>query len=173
MGCNSEYLKQNSREAELQRAARLLVFVHSRLGTESTPELVKASADYYCRADYVPELCQALKAMTDEQVDSIVYNGRNPLSRDLASWWEQHQLADKQREMRERQQRLQAKGVPAAWVSRVDEASNSLAAAMSQLKQLKASSKPEEVLTAEGLIQKAQAALNELLSAGEKAPKTS
>lgn len=168
MGCTSEYLKQNQREAELQRAARLLVFVNSKLGVESPTELTEASANYYCRADYVPALCQTLKSLTDEQVEAIVYNGRNPLSRDLAAWWEQHKLADQQREMRERQQRLRAAGVPADWVSRVDEASATLAAAMQQLKQLKTSAKSEEVQSAEALVQKALNTLNVLTSAGEK-----
>jgi hypothetical protein len=35
--------------------------------------------------------------MTPEQENRIVYNGRDPMSRRLADWWERHEEIDRQR----------------------------------------------------------------------------
>jgi hypothetical protein len=40
--------------------------------------------------------------MSTEDADRLVYDGRNPMARKLADWWEEHQKADKMRRNRER-----------------------------------------------------------------------
>ena len=101
MPCRSDYLEQNSREAELQRAAKLYLYVLEQLMTP-VPQYVKAAAaEYYCRDDRpLLELCKKLRSIKrkDKKLfDSIVYNAKNATSRDLANWWEEHRRADIQR----------------------------------------------------------------------------
>lgn len=94
MGCNSDYLEPTHRERELQRAAKLLAFVLSKAG-KPVPAAVSQAADHiYCKADFVPSLCELLTDMPEEERDRIVYDARDKVSRDLADWWEEHQKAD-------------------------------------------------------------------------------
>lgn len=94
MPCNSDYLDPTTRERELQRAAKLLVFVLECLHEKPSAAIVEASKDQYCKVDYVAALCGWIRTLTKEQRDAIVYDGRNKTSRDLADWWEEHQEAD-------------------------------------------------------------------------------
>lgn len=101
MGCRSDYLQQTDYEQRLQETAQLLVYVKNELGLKVGAELTNAAADYYCKADYVPELCNALRDMTAAQVAAVVFNARSKQSRQLADWWEEHQEADRARKAEE------------------------------------------------------------------------
>jgi hypothetical protein len=71
----------------------------------ATPEEAVEKADaanYYGGADYTVELCAMLTAMSPEDANRLVYDGRNAMARKLADWWEEHQKADKLRINRER-----------------------------------------------------------------------
>lgn len=98
MPCDSRYLDQTEREKELQRAAKLLVYVRGKIGKPIDELLSQTAAAYYASVDYVPELCGELCSLSKTQVDEIVYNARDKNSRDLADWWERHESADRQRE---------------------------------------------------------------------------
>jgi hypothetical protein len=106
MPCRSDYLEQNSREAELQRAAKLYKYV---LETQKkpVPKYVDKAADtYYCTNDKpLLELCSTLSNLrrtNRAEFDRIVYNSRSAQSRDLANWWEAHRAADLKRVLNER-----------------------------------------------------------------------
>lgn len=43
-------------------------------------------------------LCSTIRGLTPEQLEAIVYNGRDKNSRKLADWWDEHQEIDKKRE---------------------------------------------------------------------------
>lgn len=101
MGCNSDYLNQTYREAELQQTAKLMVYVMESLGFPATAEMKAAADDYYCKADFVPMLCAAIKQMNGEQQLAIMWDGRNKMARQLADWWETHCKADQEREAKE------------------------------------------------------------------------
>lgn len=102
MPCRSDYLDPTHREQELQRAAKLLEFVYKNMGKPVSAELKAAARDIYCDADYVPELCRVLKKMPADQRDAVVYDAHNATSRNLASWWEEHRAADRDRKAAER-----------------------------------------------------------------------
>lgn len=103
MPCNSDYLEPTSREAELQRAAGLLVFVTKSLGNKPDDWMKKEAGNIYASDERsVTELCAALKAMSKEDLERIVYDAKNKTSRDLADWWETHQAADSAREAKEK-----------------------------------------------------------------------
>lgn len=114
MPCNSDYLEPTHRERELQRAALLLVFVKNKLGISISDELLSSSTDQWCHNDYIPELCSYIKNMTPNQLKTIVYNGRDAMSRALADWWEEHMTADAERIKRERKQKQEKKLVEKA-----------------------------------------------------------
>lgn len=102
MPCDSSYLEQNEREYELQRAAKLLLFCYRLHGVKGvTHQLVKAANEVYCEADYVSTLCEYLtefQARSPKNFEKFIYNGKDKNCRDLASWWEEHKAADKERE---------------------------------------------------------------------------
>lgn len=107
MPCRSDYMEPNQKERLLQETAQLLIYVrmNTKSGVKITNKLKNASQDIYCRQDYVPELCAAIRAMTEEEQDRIIYDGRNPAARKLADWWDKHQEADRKRI--EEEQRVQ------------------------------------------------------------------
>ena len=110
MGCNSEYMNPTQKEANSKHVASLLVYVQEKLGVEKNRNYVVA-ADYiygniHLLDEMTAELCHALKLVVDsgeETYDRIVYDAKNPMSRKLADWWEQHVEADLKRKAREEQ----------------------------------------------------------------------
>lgn len=46
---------------------------------------------------HVEMLCSLIRAMTEPELNAIVYNGRDPMSRKLADWWEEHKAEDEKR----------------------------------------------------------------------------
>lgn len=104
MPCDSSYLEPTEREKELQRTAKLLVYVHKELKMPVPQHVRMASSECYPRDEsLVPLLCDILKSLSEDALDHLVYSdAKNPRKRDLASWWERHQAADKRRERAER-----------------------------------------------------------------------
>lgn len=107
MPCSSDYLNPSDRERELRHAAKLLLYVNQRTGGPVSPNLKAAAADNYCSEDYVPALCAHLKVLLRNNpilFNEVVYDPRDPLARNLADWWEEHQKADLARERQEKQE---------------------------------------------------------------------
>lgn len=104
MPCNSDYLDPNQLERELQRTAKLIVYVHVLRNTLPPVWVVKQARERYAdRDDLVPMLCELIKSMSPVERELIVYDAHDPESRDLANWWEAHQAADAAREAAEAQ----------------------------------------------------------------------
>jgi hypothetical protein len=99
MPCVSDYMEPNEKESLLQETAQLLIYVrmNTNSGVKISSRLKAAARDIYCRKDYVPELCDAISSMTEEEQARIVYDGRNPEARRLADWWDKHEEADRKR----------------------------------------------------------------------------
>ena len=99
MPCNSEYLNQNDREAELQKAAILYAWVLKKRRRVVPKYVAAAAAEYYCKDDRpVIELCAFLTSMKAKDRDKLIYgNAKDRMARKLADWWEDHQEADKKR----------------------------------------------------------------------------
>ena len=90
------------RERELKRAATLLVYLKKQIGGEVEPWMhQEAEASYPTDERSVTELYATLKALNSQQREDIVYNARDKTARNLADWWEEHQVADRAREERE------------------------------------------------------------------------
>ena len=102
MPCNSEYLIPTEREKELQRAAKLLVYVYGKTNKTIHPRLRMFAEDIYCRDDSsVAVLCKVLTELDSSSREALVYNSHDRTARDLANWWEEHQKADNARELHE------------------------------------------------------------------------
>lgn len=99
MPCRSDYMEPTQKESLLQETAQLLIYVrmNTKSGVKIDDKLKAAARDIYCRRDYVPELCAAMHELTEDQMDRIVYDGRNRDARRLADWWDEHQEADRKR----------------------------------------------------------------------------
>lgn len=99
MPCNSDHLQQTPFEAQMQLAAQLAVFVADKLQVALPYGVQNAASEYYAKDMGQTEwLCEQLSGMTEKQLNEIVYDGRNEVSRKLADWWEAHQKADRERE---------------------------------------------------------------------------
>lgn len=98
MGCNSDYMNQTHKEKLLQQTAQLFSYLLESLGHSVPPQLEAAANDFYCKTDFVPQLCASLKGLTEEQKQVVMWDGRKKMARRLAQWWEDHCAADAARD---------------------------------------------------------------------------
>lgn len=105
MPCNSEHMNARPNEVLSRETARHIVYLNEKLGQETPAYIATAAKEYYGDENRVDEivalLCTTIRGMTPEQVDTIVYNGKDAHARDLANWWDEHQKADAIREAAE------------------------------------------------------------------------
>lgn len=98
-----------------RKTAKLLAYVYSSLDLGVPRDVLNAAAEPFCFADFSQQLCARLKAMTPDQISGIVYNARDPDSRRLADWWEEHQENDarhaKEEQNKIKKQELQARAL--------------------------------------------------------------
>lgn len=109
MPCNSDYMNPTQKEQLLQETAKLLMYVFQKQKKRIPGDLQDAVNDIYCKEDYVSTLCQAIKAMSAQEMEKIVYDAKDATSRKLADWWEKHESADKERLQKETHSRKQMK----------------------------------------------------------------
>ncbi len=112
MPCTSDCCEPSEQHKELQKVAKLLVYVFSQLEYD-IPDPIKTASltEYGDRTkldEYTELLCATCKNMSEGQKSSIIYNARSALSRQLADWWEYHQEVDRRREEEENNKRQQA-----------------------------------------------------------------
>lgn len=102
MPCRTDYMEPTVQERQQQQAAALLVFAKGKLG-DTVPHSLKVAAEQNDGGGralgerHVEQLCSLIRAMTEQELNDIVYNGRDPMSRKLANWWDEHQVEDEKR----------------------------------------------------------------------------
>lgn len=102
MPCRSDYLGATAFEQESQQVAKYICFVDSFFKGITPKWVIECAENCYGAPSgrmggdsrLVPYLCKRLGELTEDQVNTIVYNARSATSRDLANWWENHQKAD-------------------------------------------------------------------------------
>lgn len=103
MPCQCDYMQANEREIESKRVAQLLCYILPLVDRRTDPEIRKAAKEYYGNRKFVDawtkELCSVLEALTEGQLNAIVYDGYNPTARQLADWWDIHKEHDRTREL--------------------------------------------------------------------------
>ena len=112
MGCNSDYLSPNKKEANSRETAILLMYAMKEIGVKVTVDIAHAATNVYGNAsilnDLTVQLCNLCRSLNDEQKEKIIFNGRKKEARNLATWWEAHLKADEEREKREKKEKLKA-----------------------------------------------------------------
>lgn len=94
-------MEQSAREAAIQHAAKLFADVLELQGLP-VPQYVFDADTYYAHAsNVIPTFCTHLEAMSDDELDVLLYSdARDRRRRAIADWWEKHQEADRKREAR-------------------------------------------------------------------------
>ena len=95
-------------DVEQKRVASHLLYLNQkegRVGSTDEDTLRRlANSGWRSPADLISttrELCERLQTLAPSDLERIVYNARDPVSRDLADWWERHQKEDRERQQRE------------------------------------------------------------------------
>lgn len=111
MPCNSDYMESTEVEKNSKEVAELIEYiVESGIidgwhRPETVEPYLKAASENYGNPELLDEmtafLCKVLSNFNEHQLETIVYNGRNKMSRRLADWWDAHQAADKARRAKE------------------------------------------------------------------------
>ena len=106
MPCDCSHLEPTAAERERKHAAKLLVYLLTKLAMPIPKWAGKASTDPYGVGDdkdldkSVRVLCETMTKMSEPEINSIVYgyNQKDPTERMfggyLAEWWEAHKLSD-------------------------------------------------------------------------------
>ncbi|WNL50769.1 hypothetical protein RPALISO_182 [Ruegeria phage RpAliso] len=94
MPCNSDHMEPTVKERQHKLSAELLVFVYEKLGKPVSAFLRQDAKNTYGGGPHMASLCTAIRDMSEDELNRIVYNGRDPMSRRLADWWEEHQRED-------------------------------------------------------------------------------
>ena len=108
MPCDSSYLEPTNVERDSKSTCESLVYALTAL-EKPVPTWAQNGADdeYGDQArllEAVVLLCKLCKAMSKEDADRIIYNGRNAKARKLANWYEEHEAFDKRRIAKERKE---------------------------------------------------------------------
>lgn len=113
MPCLSDYMEPSDYQMRIARTIKNLIYVKRKLDLTVSKDLIKESKEiYFTREEgdvFVAELCGLLSNLSKRKLDAIVYNAKDPKSRELADWWEEHQKADKARTSAERKAKAEAK----------------------------------------------------------------
>jgi hypothetical protein len=107
MPCNSQYLEPTAQEIESRKVAKLILFLERRMKGQFRavdpvrPMLAKTAKDPYGNTAIVHELtaalCGAIRALTFDEMDKHVWNGKVKTCRELADWWDAHKAHDRRR----------------------------------------------------------------------------
>lgn len=98
MPCRNDYIPTDGRSDEADRVERMIRWLYPKIDRTTDPERRRVLCPDADRLDHLTaDLCEALRGMSDDQLDRWVYDGRRAISRELAGWWEEHQDEDSRR----------------------------------------------------------------------------
>jgi len=114
MPCRSDYMDPTHYEESIAETSRLLCFVLKKLKLKPSADEIKFSnacnyPDKVFGDKVTARLCKILSAFNKKQTTEIIYNAKDKDSRKLADWWEEHQIADKKREAKEKAEKAAKK----------------------------------------------------------------
>lgn len=95
MACRCEI---SDKELEADLIASLLSYVYTQQDQEIT-----LSDNYKNLENNTINLCKLCKRLEDSSDSYIIYDGRVPMARKLADWWDKHKKIDYEREKRDRE----------------------------------------------------------------------
>ena len=102
MPCNCDHLEATAHERESKRVCALL----SHFMSEPPQWVVDAGGDYYGltyrgEGHDVHEATALLCDLCNTLDEAVIYDGKDPMARKLADWWDAHKEADEKRRMTE------------------------------------------------------------------------
>ena len=102
MPCNSDYMDPNQSERNSKEVAEHLMYIQSLQPYIILPKYISEAANnFYGNSDKLNEmvvlLCSIISRFDNEELNRIVYNGKDPKSRKLANWWDIHEKEDAKR----------------------------------------------------------------------------
>lgn len=111
MPCDSRHMERTWQEAESQNLFMRLKYAMEATGKQVSA-LVNNSIGYYGNIQASDEaarhLCSICKSLQGEELQRVIYDGRNPEARKLADWWENHQEVDRAKAEREADEQRKA-----------------------------------------------------------------
>lgn len=109
MPCQSDYLAASGQELESKRVAQQIIYLFTQMKKQIPQWIKEAAGSYYGNVNRLDEatkmLCEALRSLTEQEMEEYVYDAHNEKARQLASWWERHQEWDKRRVKEEEETR--------------------------------------------------------------------
>ncbi len=98
MPCISDFPEPTTRQVHLQETAQLLVWVLPLLAKNIPANVAAQARNEYANDDtLVPMLCEIVRNLSPTGKRDLVYDAHNKMSRRLATWWENHEEADRKR----------------------------------------------------------------------------
>jgi len=107
MPCDASYMNPSGSEKNSKDVATFIDYVISTGEFEGWYDPVEVAKytvamdeDYgnpHLLDEMTAFLCALCNHMNEKMKDRIIYNGRNPVARRLADWWDEHQEADTSR----------------------------------------------------------------------------
>lgn len=101
MPCNCDGMEASGQSLESREVAKHLVYAKASMGDVVPLDIRFAAENYYGNAarvhDFTAALCDLIRSMNPEEINRVVYDGRNPKARELATWWDRHQAMDAKR----------------------------------------------------------------------------
>lgn len=90
---------ESNNEKESRRISKLIMIFDKKMGVETAQNIVKWSSAYYeNHCDVVtPLLCAKINSLLPDELEKIVYDGRDKESRLLADWFDEHDSFDRKR----------------------------------------------------------------------------
>lgn len=99
MPCRSDYMEPTAAEKHRRDAAKLAVYLDGATGVQTPPAVERTLDNAYPTSDVAVEyLCRRLRSLSEDEVNTVVYNGRSADARRLADWYEAHKVEDQKRE---------------------------------------------------------------------------
>lgn len=101
MPCNCDHLEPTAIEQESRDVARYINILFPKLGLDKPLIVNQVANNVYGMKDLADELtallCAAIRGMTEEQQMKFIWDGRVPINRELAAWWDKHRKADQKK----------------------------------------------------------------------------
>lgn len=89
---------ESNHDKESRRVSNLILIFDKKMNIKSDPRIEKWANAYYenhCNV-VTPMLCEKIRALNEDELNQIVYNGRDKESRMLADWWDEHDKFDRE-----------------------------------------------------------------------------
>jgi len=109
MPCNCDHMEPTQKETLLRAAANNQVYVRTKLKMTVPAWLKRDAKDIYAKDERSEtELCKILTDLGKAKRDELLYaDAKDAKMRDVATWWEKHEKADKARKLTEKKLRTQ------------------------------------------------------------------